>query len=393
MNVLRLALAYLAARPLLTALHVTLLALGTATLVVLILFTEQAERKLQGDARPVDLVVGAKGSPLQLILSTVLHVDIPTGNVPFAAAKSIAADPMVRSATPLSLGDTYRGARIVGTDASFFELYGLALAQGKPFDAEMEAVIGAHVAAHAGLHLGAQFAGSHGLAAAGTAHGDHPYRVVGILAPTGTVVDRLILTPLESVWEVHGSHGAIAPDAREVTAVLVRYRSPLAAAMLPRRINATTAMQAASPAYEGARLMSLVGVGVEALRVFGGVLMACAALSIFIALTTALQERARDLALLRTLGAPPAKLLALIAAEGMTLVGAGAILGLALGHAAAEAIGRWLAHSQSWSVTGFAWEPAEAILLVLIMVVGAATCAIPALQAYVRDPATVLLEQ
>ena len=121
--------------------------------------------------------------------------------------------------------------------------------------------------------------------------------------------------------------------------------------------------------------------------------MACAALSIFIALTTALQERARDLALLRTLGAPPGKLLALIAAEGMTLVGAGAILGLALGHAAAEAIGRWLAHSQSWSVTGFAWEPAEAILLMLIAAVGAATCAIPAIQAYTRDPATVLLEQ
>jgi putative ABC transport system permease protein len=173
----------------------------------------------------------------------------------------------------------------------------------------------------------------------------------------------------------------------------VRYRSPLAAAMLPRRINAMTSMQAASPAYEGARLMSLVGVGVEALRVFAGVLMACAALSIFIALTTALQERNRDLALLRTLGAPPGKLFALIAAEGMTLVGAGAILGLALGHAAAEAIGRWLAISQSWSVTGLAWESTEGSLLALIVAIGAATCAIPAIQAYLRDPATVLLEQ
>jgi len=390
----RLALAYLASRPLLTALHVLLLALGTAMVVVLLLFTGQAERKLEGDAKPVDLVVGAKGSPMQLILSSVLHVDVPTGNIPYAAAKRIAADPMVRSATPLSLGDTYRGFRIVGTDASFFELYGLTVARGSPFKDEMEAVLGAQAASRTGLQPGAQFAGSHGLAeTGGGAHGDHPYRVVGILAPTGTVVDRLILTSIESVWEVHGAHGPVPDEAREITALLVRYRSPLAAAMLPRRINAMTAMQAASPAYEGARLMSMVGVGVDALRVFAGVLMACAALSIFIALTTALQERSRDLALLRTLGASPGKLFALIAAEGMTLVGTGAILGLALGHAAAEAIGRWLAVSQSWSITGLAWEPAEATLMALVVALGVVTCVIPAVQAYRRDPATVLLEQ
>jgi putative ABC transport system ATP-binding protein len=106
-NVFRLALAYLAARPLLTALHVMLLSLGTATLVVLLLFTGQAERKLEGDAKPVDLVVGAKGSPLQLILSSVLHVDVPTGNIPYSAVKQIAADPMVQSATPLSLATRF----------------------------------------------------------------------------------------------------------------------------------------------------------------------------------------------------------------------------------------------------------------------------------------------
>jgi putative ABC transport system permease protein len=392
-NALRLALAYLAARPLLTALHVLLLALGTATLVVLVLFTGQVERKLERDAKGVDLVVGAKGSPLQLILSSVLHVDIPTGNIPLAAASSIAADPMVLSTTPLSLGDTYRGFRIVGTDASFLELYSAHVERGAPFTHEMEAVLGSYVAERTGLGPGATFHGSHGLAESGSAHADHPYRVVGVLAPTGTVADRLVLTPLESVWEVHGAHGSVPPEAREITALLVRYRTPIAAALLPRRINAMTAMQAASPAYETARLMSLVGVGVEALRAFAAVLMASAALSIFIALTSALQERRRDLALLRTLGASPGSLFALIAAEGMTLVGAGAILGLALGHGVAEAAGRWLSRSQAWSVTGLAWDPAEGLLVLLVLAVGAATCLIPAIQAYRRDPATVLLEQ
>jgi putative ABC transport system permease protein len=393
LSTLRLAFAYLAARPLLTALHVVLLALGTATITVVLLFSAQAERKLERDAKGVDLVVGAKGSPLQLILSSVLHVDVPTGNIPLAAARSIAADPLVLATTPLSLGDTFHGFRIVGTDASFLELYSARIERGVLFKSEMEAVLGSRVAARTGLAPGAAFLGSHGLAEAGPAHADHPYRVVGVMAPTGTVADRLVLTTLESVWEVHGAHGNAPPEAREITSLLVRYRSPIAAAMLPRRINAMTALQAASPAYEMARLMSLVGVGVDALEVFAAVLVASAALSILIALTSALQERRRDLALLRTLGASPAALFALIAAEGMTLVGAGAILGLALGHGVAEAVGRWLARSQAWSVTGLSWEPAEGLLVLLVLAVGAATCLLPAIQAYRRDPATVLLEQ
>ena len=389
----RLAWRYLAARPLLTALHVVLLALGAGTIALLLLFTGQAEERLERDARSVDLVVGAKGSPLQLILSSVLHADVPTGNIPLEAVERLAADPMVAEAIPISLGDSYRGFRIVGTQPAFLALHHAAIAQGGIFTGEMEAVLGAQVAKRTGLALGATFAGSHGLAAAGGAtHGDHPYKVVGILAPTGSVIDRLVTTPLESVWEVHGAHGA-APQAREVTAVLLRYRTPIAAAVLPRRINATTALLAASPAYEGARLMNLVGVGVDALGVFALVLMASAALSVFIALTSALQERRYDLALLRMLGASPAKLFVLVAAEGMTLVVAGVILGLVVGHVAAEALGRWLAASQTGSLTGIAWAPGEAWLAALALVLGAATCAIPAILAYRRDPASVLLER
>ena len=390
---LRLALAYLRDRALLTGLHMALLALGVAMIVVLLLATSQAERKLERDARGVDLVVGAKGSPMQLILSALLHVDVPTGNIPLADAERLAADPLVRSATPLALGDSYRGFRNVGTDASFLELYEARFAEGQAFAGEMEAVLGAETAARTGLKVGDRFAGSHGLAeTGGGAHGEHAYRVVGVLAPNGSVVDRLVLTPLESVWEVLGDHGA-AGAAREVTAVLVRYRTPIAAAQLPRRINAATALQAASPAYELARLMSLVGVGADALRAFAFVLIAGAGLSIFIALTSALQERRHDLALLRTLGAPPARLFALVAVEGMTLVGGGVILGLALGHATAEALGRWLAGSRGWSLTGLAWDPAEAVLVGAVLALGALTCLVPAIQAYARDPATVLLER
>ena len=185
MKLARLALAYLAGRPLLTALNVTMLALGVGTIAFLLLVTHQAEDRLSRDAKPVDLVVGAKGSPLQLILSTVFHADVPTGNIGVAEAEAIVANPMVAAATPLALGDSFRGHRIVGTDASFLGLYEAKLASGRLFAGEMEAVIGSEVARRHALAVGASITGSHGLAQAGPAHGDHPYKVTGVLAPTG----------------------------------------------------------------------------------------------------------------------------------------------------------------------------------------------------------------
>ena len=302
---------------------------------------------------------------------------------------------MVASSTPICLGDTFRGHRIVGTDATYLALYGAKVAQGRVFERGMEAVVGAEVARRTGVGMGAQLAGTHGLGASGTPHEGHAYRVVGILAPTGTVIDRLVVTPLESVWEIHEEHheagaGAEGEREREITALLVRYRTPLAAALMPRRINATTSMQAAAPAYEMARLMNLVGVGVDVLRGFAVVLMATAALSMFVALMSALQERRYDLALLRMLGARPAALFALVAAEGVTLVVAGVILGLVLGHVAAGVLGSWISRSNAWSITGLAWQPAEGWIALAVLAAGVATCLIPALQAYRRDPAILL---
>ena len=390
MRILHLAFAYLASRPLLTALNVAMLALGVATIAFLLLVTAQVEERLTRDARSVDLVVGAKGSPLQLILSTVFHADVPTGNIGLEESRPVAAHPMVASATPLALGDSFHGHRIVGTDESFLALYDARLAQGRLFAGEMEAVVGAEVARREGLAVGAQLTGAHGLAESGPAHAGHPYKVVGILAPTGTVADRLVVTSVESVWHVHEEH---APPRREITALLLRYKTPLAAAMLPRTINATTAMQAASPAYEAARLLDLVGAGVQTLQWFAIVLMASAALSLFVALTSALQERRYDLALLRTLGASPASLAALTLAEGVTLLFAGAILGLALGHGAVHALGLWLAATGSWPLTGFAWVAGEALLAGAVLGIGALTCLVPALQAYASDPASLLAKR
>ena len=212
MNLLSLSIAYIRARALTSTLLVVLLALGVATISLLLHVSHQAEERLTRDARGFDLVVGAKGSPLQLILSSIYHMDIPTGNISVSEANRLRKNRKVAEAIPLALGDTYRGFRIVGTETSYIKHYQAELAEGELFTAPMQAVIGARVARETALSAGGTFAGSHGLSGGGEEHADTPYMVVGRLKPTGTVLDRLILTPVESVWQVHGSHDHASRD-------------------------------------------------------------------------------------------------------------------------------------------------------------------------------------
>ena len=384
MNAVRLPWAYLSARPLTTLLTVLLVALGLATVVVVTLVTKQAEARLVRDAAGVDLVVGAKGSPLQLVLAGVYHLDVPPGNVPLASLAELRSNRLVAQAIPLSLGDSFRGFRIVGTEPGYLALHRAALARGRGFEAPMQAVIGARVAAETGLDLGARFLGSHGLAPGGPEHGEHPYEVVGVLAPTGGVVDRLVLTPLESVWIVHEGEPAddeerrILEAEREITLVLVRYASPIAAATLPRALDASARLQAASPAFESARLFRLVGVGVDGLRAFGALLLVLAALSVFVALFQALSDRRRELALMRLLGASPARLFGLLLAEGLALTAIGVVAGLALGHGAVEVAGRWLEARGEWALTGADFDTIEWAYAAGALALGGLAALVPA---------------
>lgn len=425
MNAFQIVQAYLRRRPLGTLLNVALLGVGVASIVVLLLVGRQVERGLVRDAEGVDLVVGAKGSPLQLILSAVYHLDSPTGNIPVAEADRLAQHPLVAEAVPVALGDSFRGFRIVGTTEPYAARYEPELAGGEAWNegelAEGAVVLGATVAAETGLGVGDEVVSAHGLAEGGAAHGDHPMTVAGIYAPTGTVLDRLVLTSLETVWETHGAHemegpppptpspfappaagaapaqprifGPPRPPAREYTALLVRYASPMAAVSLPRTINSQTNLQAASPAFETQRLLGLLGVGFDALRWFGVVLVAAAALGVGIALTNALRERRYDLAVMRSLGAGRTKVLGMVLLEGALLALAGTALGLLLGHAATEAIGLALADGRARvPVTGWTFAPEEAALAALMIGLGALAALVPAVQAYRTDLARTLAQ-
>jgi putative ABC transport system permease protein len=361
--------------------------------------TKQADERLRRDAAGVDLVVGAKGSPLQLVLAGVYHLDVPPGNVPLDALAQLRADRRVAQAIPLSLGDNLRGFRIVGTESAFLALHGARLASGAPpFSAPMQAVLGARVAAATGLRVGERFEGTHGLSAGGAAHGDRPYEVTGVLEPVGGVIDRLVLTSLESVWVVHEGEPAdeeerrILEAEREITLVLVRYATPLAAATLPRAIAASERLQPASPAFESARLFQLVGVGVDGLRAFGMLLLAMAGLSVFVALFQALSDRRRELALMRLLGAAPARLFALLMAEGLAITAAGVVLGLAIGHAAVGLAGLWIAPRGELPLTGFDFDTIELAYAAGALALGGLAALVPAWRAARTPIAGVLAE-
>lgn len=396
MNAVTLAWRALRHTPLASSLNLLLVAIGIAMMTFILAVSAQLEERAERDATGIDLVVGAKGSPLQLILSSVYHADIPTGNIPEGTLAALAAQPLVKSTIPLALGDNFHGFRIVGSTTALAGHYGAQLAQGSLFTQPMQAVFGARAARETGATLGASFAGSHGLAAGGERHDHAPYTVVGILQPTGSVLDRLILTPVASVWQVHetdpdeqaaGSAAApTAPPERELTAVLVQYASPLAAVYLPRWVNSQARLQAAQPAFEAARLFNLLGVGIDVLRAIAAGVLLVAALSLFVALYGALEERKWDMAILRTLGASPFKLLRLLLAQGLLLSLAGAAIGWLLGHAG---IGI-LESMQDLNLQPWRILPAEAWLPVIAAAVGLLAAAIPAARAYRTDIAATL---
>lgn len=422
---IRLAWAYMRDRPLTVGLNALLLGIAVATLVLMLQFATQAGERFERDARGIDLVVGAKGAPLQLVLSSVYHIDQPTGNIPLGELARLRADPGVGKAVPLALGDNFKGFRIVGSDSGLLDLYGARIAQGRAFARPSEVVLGADVARRTGAGLGQKFVGSHGLETDpdGEQGHDHaPFETVGILAPTGTALDRLIITSVESVWDVHGiahdehdddhegeaghDHAdhddhdhdsqhhdealqAEAPQP-EITAILVRYRNAAAAMRLPTQINRQTALQAAAPAVEAARLLGLFGSVIEGARLFGWVLALSAGLSLFVALWSATRAREGDLALLRVMGATPGAVFGTILVEGLLIAAIGAVGGIALAHAAMAAASSAFPTISELGISALRFLPGEALILGAALTIGLVAAAIPAIRIFRVDLAETL---
>jgi len=403
-------------KPLNALLCGVLLTAGVAIISVLMLLQGQVQEKFEANIRDVDLVLGAKGSPLQLILSAVYQMDHPTGNIRYAEAEKWMRHPMVATAIPLAYGDSYRGFRIVGTTQAYLEKYGAAVATGKTFGTAHELVAGSAVARKIALRVGDTIVGTHGTAETGDSHHEHPYRITGILTRTGTVVDNLLVGNLESVWDIHEEAGERASghhhhrevhahenmhehepeddhadeehavpnkDTRSITAVLVQFRNPMGVVQWPRLIAETTGMQAAVPAIEINRLFSLLGVGMEVLAWLGWAIVALAGLSLFVALYNSLKERRYELALLRTMGASRGKLVGLVLLESLWLCALGFVGGILLGRLVLWRIA--VAADREYRIAleqfGPKW-PEEGLLSLFVLAVGIAAALLPAWRAY-----------
>jgi len=414
MNIFILVWNYLKSKPLNTALNIVLLSLGIAVITVLLLVNKQLTAKIEQNTKGIDLVVGAKGSPLQLILCNIFQVDYPTGNINLKEAERIARGRFVKKAIPLALGDSYQGYRIIGTNHAYAELYKAELASGDWWKDELDVTIGATVHELTKLNVGDTFTSAHGLISGGHEHGEQKFIVKGLLKKNNTVVDNLILTGIESIWKVHEEHSeenhdeiletkfdstqvrstmipsvSLTDTTKEITSMLIQYRSPMAAIQLPRIINGQTNMQAASPAFETARLFSILGVGVDVLMAFAYVLVAISALSIFIALYNSLKERRYDLAIMRSMGASRLKILTTILMEGCVLTLLGSIIGVALGHCAVFILSG-LNEMQKAGIHGFVFYPEEWIILGASLLLGLLCALIPSIQAYRTDISRVL---
>ena len=419
MNLLTLSWKYLSFRPLSTGLNAILLAFGLAIITVLLLVQHQFEQKMTRDAAGIDLVVGAKGSPLQLILSSVYHIDFPTGNIKMEEAQRISRSRLVKQVIPLAMGDNVQGLRILGTNHDYLDLYAVKFAAGKAWEKPFEVTLGAESAQILGLKLGDSFSGSHGISVGSHDHDQHAFQVTGILTPSGKVVDRLVLTSIESVWYTHDEEDGAEPDTtaqgeeeplaveeapelgidphlqpvtargfpvtdqdREVTTLLVRYRNPMAAIQLPRMINSGTSMQAASPAFEMSRLFELLGVGISLLQGLAIALVVIAGLSIFIALYNSLKERKYDLAILRTLGASRGQLVGLVFLEGISLTSIGALLGIGFGHGFLALVVALTTQEVVSLVDPWIFLPEEGLIFGYALAVGIVASLIPAWSAY-----------
>ena len=357
-------------KPLNLLLSLLLLSLSVSLVTFVLQLSQQLGGQLSKNIAPFDMVVGAKGSPLQLVLSSVLHIDAPTGNIKLSEAATIQKHPFVESGIPVSYGDNYKGYRILGTEPQYLERYHAELDEGELYKKSFEVVAGSSVAQKLGLKLGDKIVSSHGLIdGGGDSHDEHPFIIKGILKPSGTVVDQLLITTLESIWEAHdhGEEDQEHEEDKEITSLLVRFKSPLGMVQLPRFINENTSMQAALPGFEVQRLMGLLGSGVQTVNGIALAILLVSGLSIFISLLKTIRERKQELALLRTYGLRTRQLLGLALLEGTFLAVIGFIIGWLFGRLGIWVVSLYLQASYGYGLQLNGPEVFELFLFVLIL--------------------------
>lgn len=412
---LRIAIASLWNRRFAVGLTVFTVAVSVALLLAVERVRVQTRASFASTISGTDLIVGARTGPVQLLLYSVFRIGDASNNIRYSTYEELAAQPQIAWAIPIALGDSHRGFRVLGTNGAYFEhfRYGdkqaLQFTQGSAFAALHEAVLGAEVAAKLGYQVGdaivvAHGGGNHDI----MVHDDQPFRVVGILQRTGTPVDRTVHVSLQSLEAIHADwqHGVRIPrrgpaadhDAHDhdhdtantpqaITAIFVGLNNRAAAFTLQRQLNDYRGepLLAIMPALTLTQLWSLVGVAESALVLISICVVIAGLLGMTTALVSTLNERRREMAILRALGARPWQIGALLLMESTAISLVGALAGVLIVCLALLLAAPWLAGQFGLYLHPLAFTQRELVLLLAVMAGGLIAGLIPAWLAYRRS--------
>ena len=419
MNIFKLSLKNIFNKPLSSSISLALLILGIGIISLLLQLNTLIKDQMDNNLRGIDMVVGAKGSPLQLILSSVYHIDSPTGNISLEEAEEISKNRMVGSSIKLLYGDNYKGYRIVGAEKNFIDLYKGIIKKGNEWNDTYEVIVGSKVYEKLNINIGDNLISSHGLRESGEAHEDKSFKVVGLLEPSNSVIDQLIITSPQSVWDVHDTHNhkdehegehdhehedehdhehegehdhEDEHDDREITAMLIKFKSPMNIIQFPRQINENTNLQAAVPSYEISRLFKLFGFGIETLSYLAYLIITVSGFSLFINLFNSMRERKYEMALIRTLGASRFQLSTMIIFESLILTISGFVLGLLFSRFGVMFVSSLMEESINYNLNSFVVLSEEYWLLALSIVIGLLSSLIPVVQVYKMNISNILAD-
>ena len=434
MNIFKLSIKNIISKPLNSILSLALLILGIGIISLLLQLNSLIKTQMDNNLKGIDMVVGAKGSPLQLILSAVYHIDSPTGNISVEDAEEIKNNRMVGSSIDLLYGDNYKGYRIVGTEDKFLDLYNAKIKDGKKWNAPFEVVVGAKIYSKLNINLDDELISSHGLRETGEAHVNQPFKVVGLLEPSNSVVDQLIITSPQSIWDLHDEHDHDDEDHeehhdedheehehdhddedhdehehdhddedhdehehdhddKEITAMLIKFKSPMNIIQFPRQINENTNLQAAVPSYEISRLFKLFGFGIETLTYLAYLIILVSGFSLFINLFNSMRERKYEMALIRTLGASRSQLSVMVIFESLILTISGFLLGLLVSRLGVMFVSSLMEESLNYSLSSLYILNEEFWLLGLSILIGLISSLIPAIQVYKMNISEILADE
>ncbi len=430
MNTFQIAWGYLWSRKFITCLTILSVSLGVALISSVLTLRQETERRFVEEGQAFDAVIGAKGSPLQLVLSSVYYMDTPTGNIRWEEYEKVREHEWVTAAFPISMGDSFRNARIVGTTPDLFDhtwtspssgevTRPFTIAEGRIFENSFEAVIGSFAASSIGLEVGNQFVGNHG----GAEHEDS-YTVVGIFEPSGTPNDHAIFCDLESIWlshpheedeedgesndvdahaghdhedddadaDAHAGHDHAVEEHREVTAVLLNLGSP-AWRFKFRDEFKDSPVQAAIPIMEIQKMFNQFLSTVQTiLMAVAYLVVVVSSISIMIGLYMAIQMRRRDLAVMRALGAGAGDIFGAVILEAIFVTVLGVVIGWLLGNAGTWLLSLYLTREYGLVIRSFTLSFEEIRAFAIVVMVGYLAGLIPAVQAYRRDVAKDLAE-